>query len=263
MSAWQPTDCHAHSRHSDGALTVAEVVERAARLGVRPSITDHISRDAPTEVSSPEAVARYLDDLEHYPVLRGGEFCWHDALWRELPDATVRRFTHRVGSLHSIRLASGLLFRAFSSELPTSLTARVYIDAHVSSLESLAAEMPVDILAHPTLVPPPLRLLDPLELWTEAHEERAVRALKSAGIAFEISARYPPHERIVRRAAEAGVRLSLGSDGHRADQVATVAAPLELARRLGVADEALYAPARHGSRTGAYAPHAAAEGRRA
>ena len=38
-------------------------------------------------------------------------------------------------------------------------------------------------------------------------------ALYDAGIAFEISNRYHPHERIVRRAVEAGVRISLGSDG--------------------------------------------------
>ena len=252
MIAWQPTDCHAHSTHSDGALTVAEVVARAEALGVRATVSDHISRDAPTDVSSPEAVARYLDDLDRYPVLRGGEFCWHDALWRELPPDLVRRFTHRVGSLHSIRLANGRWFRAFSRELPAALTPKEYISAHVDSLEALAAEMPVDILAHPTLVPPPLRQLDPHALWGEADEERAVRALARAGIAFEISARYPPHERLVRRAAEAGVRLALGSDGHAAEQVANVEAPLALARRLGVADAELYDPARHGSRTGAF-----------
>jgi histidinol phosphatase-like PHP family hydrolase len=252
MSAWQPTDCHAHSRHSDGVLTVAEVVARAAILGTRPSITDHISRDAPTEVDSPEAVLRYLDDLDRFPVLRGGEFCWHDALWRELPSSTVRRFTHRIGSLHSIRLANGRYFRAFSHELPSSLAPAVYMEAHVASLEALADEMPVDILAHPTLVPPPLRLLDPLELWTESLETRAVAALERAGIAFEVSARYAPHERLVRRAADAGVRLALGSDGHAPEQVANVAAPLGLARKIGVPDEALYDPERHGSRTGAF-----------
>jgi histidinol phosphatase-like PHP family hydrolase len=252
MSAWQPTDCHAHTKHSDGALTVAEVVERAAAVGTRPSVTDHISRDAPTDVDSPSAVERYLDDLERYPVLRGGEFCWHDALWRELPASTVRRFTHRLGSLHSIRLADGRFFRAFSPELPAALTPATYMKAHVASLEALAKEMPVDILAHPTLVPPPLRLMDPHELWSERDEARAVNALKAAGIAFEISSRYPPHERLVCRAAEAGVRLALGSDGHVAEQVANVAAPLALARRLGVADDALYDPARHGSRTGAF-----------
>lgn len=252
MSDWQPTDCHAHSTHSDGSLTVAEVVARASVLGTRPSVTDHISRDAPTDVSSLAAVERYLDELELYPVLRGGEFCWHDALWRELPAETVRRFTHRVGSLHKIRLADGQLFRAFSSELPDGLTPAMYMDAHVTSLEALAMEMPVDILAHPTLVPPPLREIDPLALWSERDESRAVAALERAGIAFEISSRYPPHERLVRRAAEAGVRLSLGSDGHRAEQVANLSAPLAMARRLGVPDDALYDPARHGSRTGAY-----------
>jgi len=86
----------------------------------------------------------------------------------------------------------------------------------------------------------------------EAHEERVVRALRDAGIAFEISNRYRPHPRIVRRAAEAGVRLSLGSDGHSREQVADVAHPLALARSLGVRDEDLYDPTRHGSRTGAF-----------
>lgn len=249
---WRPVDCHAHSTHSDGALSVAEVVELAHDRGVRPTVSDHISRDAPTVVDSPRAVEAYLDDLDEYDVLRGGEFCWHDALWRELPPSTVRRFTHRVGSLHSIRLANGSWFRVFHRDLPAGLTPAAYMEAHVSSLEALAAEMPVDILAHPTLVSPTLRELDPHELWTEALEERAVRALLAGGVAFEVSNRYRPHERLVRRAAEAGVRLSLGSDGHSRAQVADVALPLALARSVGLPDAELYDPERHGSRTGAF-----------
>jgi histidinol phosphatase-like PHP family hydrolase len=252
MSEWRPTDCHAHTRHSDGALTVAELVERVRALGVRPSVSDHISRDAPTVVDSPAAVISYLDDLEQYPVLRGGEFCWHDSLWRELPPSTVSRFTHRLGSLHSIRLPDGSWFRAFTADLPRGLSVEQYMEAHVSSIEALAAEMPVDILSHPTLIPPSLRTRDQNTLWTDALEERAVRALHAAGVAFELSARYVPHERLVRRAAEAGVRLALGSDGHSRERVGDVAAPLATARALGVADEDLYDPERHGSRTGAF-----------
>jgi histidinol phosphatase-like PHP family hydrolase len=251
-TTWRPVDCHAHSTHSDGALSVAEVVAKAHALGTWPSVSDHISRDAPTNVDSPRAVEAYLDDLEQYDVLRGGEFCWHDALWRELPPETVRRFTHRVGSLHSIRLANGSFFRVFHRELPAGLSPSAYMEAHVSSLEALAVEMPVDILAHPTLVSPSLRETDPHELWSEAHEERVVQALSDAAISFEISNRYRPHERLVRRAAEAGVRFSLGSDGHSREQVADVAHPLALARSVGVRDEDLYDPTRHGSRTGAF-----------
>jgi histidinol phosphatase-like PHP family hydrolase len=249
---WRPVDCHAHSTHSDGKLSVAEVVEVAQAQGTRPSVSDHISHDAPTSVDSPSAVGRYLDDLDRFDVLRGGEFCWHDTLWFELPPETVRRFTHRVGSLHSIRLPDDRWFRVFHRDLPEGLTPSAYMEAHVSSLEALAREMPVDVFAHPTLISPSLREIEPHELWTEALEERLVKALHASGIAFEISNRYRPHERIVRRAAERGVRLSLGSDGHARAQVADVAHPLAMARAIGVPDEDLYDPTRHGSRTGAF-----------
>ncbi len=41
-------------------------------------------------------------------------------------------------------------------------------------------------------------------------------------LVFEVSSRYRPHERLVRRAVDAGVRLSLGSDGHSAEQVGEI-----------------------------------------
>ena len=248
---WQPVDCHAHSTFSDGALTIEQVVERAAALGVRPSIADHISRDVSRSITSIEQVQVYLDTLEQYDVLRAGEFCWHDSLWRELPDALVRRFTHRIGSLHAIRLSGGGLVHAFSKRAPEGLTVEQYMDAHTDTLEQFAREMPVDILAHPTLVTLPFRGVDIDTLWSEERETRVVNALFDAGIAFEISSRYPAHERLVRRAIDRGVRISLGSDGHSLEQVANIVRPLALARDLGVADEDLYDPMRHGSKTGA------------
>jgi putative hydrolase len=247
--SWQPVDCHAHTRFSDGALTIAQVVERAASLNVFPSVADHVSHDVARAVDSIEAVREYLVALEEYDVLRGGEFCWHDSLWRELPDDLVARFTHRLGSLHAIRLRTGDLVHAFSRRLPGEITADEYMWAHLDSLETLAREMPVDILSHPTLVTLPFRELPVDELWTEEREERMIEALYEAGIAFEISNRYRPHERLVKRAVDRGVRISLGSDGHTLEQVANIAVPLAMARKLGVRDEDLYDPRRHGSKT--------------
>jgi histidinol phosphatase-like PHP family hydrolase len=246
--SWQPVDCHAHTNFSDGALTIAQVVERAALLNVVPSVADHISHDVARAVDSVESAREYIAALEEYDVLRGGEFCWHDSLWRELPDDLVVRFTHRLGSLHAVRLATGDLVHAFSRR-PPPVTVDEYMWAHLDSLETLAREMPVDILAHPTLVTLPFRQRPVDELWTEEREERMVEALFAAGIAFEISNRYPPHDRLVERAIDRGVRISLGSDGHSAEQVADVAAPLAMARRLGAHDGALYDPRRHGSKT--------------
>jgi histidinol phosphatase-like PHP family hydrolase len=246
---WQPVDCHAHTSMSDGALDVDSLVARARGRGVRPSVADHISRDVSGSIKSVDGVRKYLDTLDQHPVLRGGEFCWHDNLWREIPQSLVPRFTHRVGSLHAVYLSDGTLVHAFGRHMPAALSPAAYMDAHLDELERFAAEMPVDILAHPTLVPIALRSVPAEELWTEEHEERLVEALHRAGIAFEVSNRYKPHERLVRRAADRGVRISLGSDGHTAEQVANVEWPLEMTRRIGVADQALYDPARHGSRT--------------
>lgn len=246
--SWQPVDCHAHSTFSDGALTVAAVAARARARGVRPSIADHISRDVARTIATVERVREYLDELERHEVLRGGEFCWHDALWRELPDDVVSRFTHRVGSLHAIHLSDGTRIRAFARRLPPDLEPDAYMDAFIVELERFARAMPVDILAHPTLIAVPFRPHATDALWTEEREERLVNALFHAGIAFEISNRYRPHERIVARAAARGVRLSLGSDGHTAEQVASIEWPLAVARRNGVPDSELYDPTVHGSR---------------
>lgn len=247
---WRPVDCHAHSTHSDGALSVAELVQLAHERGVRPSVADHITSDIAKGIRSIDGIGPYLDDLDRHDVLRGGEFCWHDPLWRELPPALVARFSHRVGSLHAVPVTGGALVHAFR-RFPATLTADAYMQSHIVAFEALAAEMPVDILAHPTLLPIPLRKLPLEELWTEEREERAVEALFRGGVAFEISNRYRPHERFVRRAVDRGVRIALGSDGHTVTQVADLAWPLALARRLGVSDAALYDPHAHGSRTGA------------
>ena len=247
---WQPLDCHAHTRFSDGALTVAELVEHASRRNVRPSVSDHISRDVARSITTVDGVREYLDALDAFQVLRAGEFCWHDALWRDIPSELTVRFTHRIGSLHAVRLSDRCLVHSFSREIPHDLSPDTYMEAHARALELLASEMPVDILAHPTLVALPFRSVEVDALWTDEREQRMVDALFNAGIAFEISSRYPPHQRLVRRAAARGVRLSLGSDGHTAEQVANIAAPLALARSLGVADVDLYDPVRHGSKTG-------------
>ena len=247
--AWRPRDCHAHTTWSDGELTPAELVARAAVLGVLPSVTDHASCAVTVGPRTVPELGRYLDELETLPVARGAEFCWHDGFWRTLPDALVRRFTHRVGSLHGVYLEGGTLVHAFQPRLPRGLEPDAYMEAHLAALERMAAEMPVDVLAHPTLLPIPFRRRPLEELWTEAREERAVEALHRAGIAFEVSVRYRPHERFVRRAAERGVRLSLGSDGHGAAQVADIFPSLALTRALGVPDASLYDPLVHGSRT--------------
>lgn len=246
--SWQPLDCHAHTTLSDGVLSPEQLVETVRARGVRPSIADHISTDIALGIKSVEGARVYLDTIEALEVNRGGEFCFHDPLWRELPADVTARFTHRIGSLHAIALGSGGWMHAFARAMPEGLSLEAYLEGFITTLERFAVEMPVDILAHPTLLTTDVRRLPWEEVWTDALEERMVEALYRAGIAFEISSRYRPHERLVRRAIDRGIRLSLGSDGHKPEQVGEISYSLALTRALGVADADLYDPAVHGRR---------------
>ena len=245
---WQPLDCHAHTTLSDGALAPERLVETVRARGVRPSIADHLSTDIALGIKTVEDARSYLDTIEALDANRAGEFCFHDPLWRALPDDVASRFTHRIGSLHAIAVNGGTWVHAFARNTPEGLSLESYRKGFLATLEWLAREMPVDILAHPTLVTTSLRGLPVEDVWTEELEDGVVEALFRAGIAFEVSSRYRPHERIVRRAVERGVRLSLGSDGHRPEQVGDIAFSLALTRSLGVADTDLYDPAVHGRR---------------
>ena len=246
---WSPLDCHAHSTWSDGQLDIDGVIERVRGRGVRPSLADHVSRDVAGAVDSLERLDAYLDALEQQDVARAAEFCWHDDLWREIPAATHARFSHTLGSLHAVWLPNGELQRVFTRKVAEGLTPQGYVDALLDNLERLAAEMPVDVVAHPTILPLAFRPLPADEVWTEAYESRMAAIFRDSGLVFEISNRYRPHPSLVRRVADAGARLSLGSDGHAAEQVGDVAFPLALARSLGVRDEELFEAGVHGRRS--------------
>ena len=249
MSDWRPLDCHAHSTCSDGVLSPDDVIATAALRGVRGTVSDHASRDVKFSLKSPEAVDEYSASIAHLPY-RSAEFCSHDSLWRDLTPAQLARFTHRIGSLHAVAMADGSLVRMFQQSLPAGVSRDAYMAMHVEAVEALADSMPIEIFAHPTLLPHELRAVPPEELWSEAHEERLVSALQRNGVCFEVSNRYRAHPRLVQRAVAHGVRLSLGSDGHQPPQVGNLDWPLALTRSLGVPDAELYDPAVHGTRGG-------------
>jgi len=62
--SWQPRDCHAHTTWSDGDLSVEAVIAAVRARGVRPSISDHVTRDATHGLTSLDLVRAYLDALD-------------------------------------------------------------------------------------------------------------------------------------------------------------------------------------------------------
>jgi histidinol phosphatase-like PHP family hydrolase len=243
-------DLHCHTTMSDGRLSLDEVVALARERGVEIGIADHVStRNVRQFVSDEREVRAYLDALEEAPVFRSGEFCWCDTMWRELPDEVMERFDYRIGSNHGFWLPDGSVASPWWETLPAPWDRKPQklMELMVDNLCDMVRAMPIHIAAHSTLMPPALLELeaDVGAWWTETREDRYVDALAESGVALEISNRYRlPHDRLLRKAKEAGVRVSLGSDGHRHDQVARLEWAAETARRTGFGEDDLFVPER-------------------
>ena len=248
---WQPVDCHAHSTFSDGRLTVAQVVDRARSLGVRPSISDHISRDAYRGLRQRRRGARLSRRARaDHGAARRRILLARRPLARSAADDVVRRFTHRLGSMHAIRMPNGSLVACLlARRCPTDSICRSTWTLTPRASSSSRREMPVDVFAHPTLIALPFRELDIDTLWTEERETRhrrrvvrrrhRIRDLESllAARALRETCRRP------RRSHLARLRRPHVRPGRE------IARPLALARNSACRTSDLYDPMRHGSRT--------------
>lgn len=241
-------DLHCHTTMSDGHLSLDRVVEIAQGRGVQVGIADHISTRNPAMfVATVDEVRDYLDAVEGAPVFRSGEFCWCDTMWRDLPDEVMDRFDYRIGSNHGFWLPDGSVASPWWERLPEpwNREPQRLMEILAANLCDMVRTMPVQIAAHSTLIPPALREMesDPHAWWTEEREDRYVEALAESGVALEISNRYRlPHDRLLVKAKQAGVRFSLGSDGHGERQVAALEWAADTARRVGVTDADLFVP---------------------
>lgn len=241
-------DLHCHTDMSDGHLSLQRVVEVARERGVQVGIADHVSsRNPEFMVSTLAEVRGYLHALEGAPVFRSGEFCWCDTLWRELPDEVMERFDYRIGSNHGFWLPDGSVGSPWWETLPAPWNDRPQelMEIMARNLCDMVRTMPVQIAAHSTFMPAAFTALerDVHAWWTEEREDRYVEALAESGVALEISNRYRlPHDRLLAKAKQAGVRFSLGSDGHAERQVAALGWAADTARRVGIGDGDLFVP---------------------
>jgi histidinol phosphatase-like PHP family hydrolase len=243
-------DLHVHTTMSDGDLTLKRVVEVARERGITVGIADHIStRNLTRFVANLQALEQYLDAIEEAPVFRSGEFCWCDYLWSSLPDEINERFDYRIGSNHGFWLPDGSMASPWWQELPAPWDQQPgeLVEIMVHNLCDLVRTMPIEIVAHSTMLPPVLLRLeaDVEAWWTEAREDRFIDAVVESGVAIEISNRYRlPHSRLLRKARQAGARFSLGSDGHSEAQIARLDWAVAAANEAGITEAELFIPER-------------------
>jgi DNA polymerase (family X) len=197
-------DLHMHTHWSDGRDSIEAMVVQCIALGYEYlAITDHSTHSAASHNLSHDDVERQGDEIaalrERWPqiaILHGAEVDILPDGQLDFPDRLLRRFDIVLASLHD---------RA--SHSPTELLRRY---------EAAMKHPLVAIVTHPMNRPGPERAgydLDVDRLFELAAETGTVLEVDGAPSHLDLEAP------LARRAAQAGVMLSIDSDAHRTEML--------------------------------------------
>jgi DNA polymerase (family 10) len=209
-------DLHVHSRWSDGAHSIEEVVEAARKRGYHYiAITDHSKALGVVRGLSAGDLEKQIEELHRlnqrlrgFRILTGIEVDILADGTLDLPDQVLARLDVVVASIHS----------AFRQDRET-MTRRIV---------RAVSHRYVRVLGHPTG-----RLLgerEPLEF----DFDQVLQAARRSGVALEVNAspfRLDLNDAHARRAKEAGVPLVINTDTHTVANFDHIALGIATARR--------------------------------
>jgi len=212
-------DLHVHSKYSDGAATIEQMVEAAKKLGyVYLGICDH-SRSAKyaggleidTLLEQIDHIRKLNETLDGFRVLAGTEVDILADGTLDFPDDVLAQLDLVVASIHS----------GFKQNV-TERMVRAMENPHV------------DIVAHPTG-----RLISKREGY-EVDVEKILDAAAATNTALEINAFYDRldlSDLNARRAAEKGILLAINTDSHHPDHLWMIRFGVGTARRAWLGPE--------------------------
>ncbi|TSK07087.1 MAG: DNA polymerase/3'-5' exonuclease PolX [Geobacter sp.] len=209
-------DLHVHSRWSDGAHGIAELVEAARLRGLSYiAVTDHsqglgVARGLTVErlMEQQEEVRALNRELDGFRVLHGTEMDIRNDGSLDFPDEVLAELDVVVASIHS----------GFNGT-KEAMTARI-----VAAMRNPH----VHIIAHPTG-----RIIGEREGY-QLDMEEVLQVAKETGTALEINAyplRLDLEDRYVRRAKELGVKIAINTDTHAKLQFETLPWGISVAQR--------------------------------
>jgi len=227
-------DLHTHTTFSDGRLSPDEVLQAADAKGYRVGIADHCGL-ADGQLRDDLQFQAYLEAISRLPVLRSAELDLGAGVG--VSPELLAQCDYLIGGVHS---AGGLDF--FDPAAPPA-DGREVVDLMLGVIDRGARQHRFHVLAHPGLLPMAMR--DRNRQVLDGRWSREVIELALAhGFALEISSRWElPGAGLIREAQRAGVRFSLGSDGHSRERVCQLDYSLAMVAECGLGDGQLLCPA--------------------
>lgn len=228
-------DFHVHLK---GGLTIDQACENSMKLGINYGIAPNCGLKFP--VTDDASLAAYMDTVQSKPIFRGMQAEGREWVTLFSPEA-VAKFDYVFTDGMTWTDHKGRRMRLWVPAETFVEDEQQFMDELVSKIERVISQEPVDIHVNPTFLPEVIAgRYD--ELWTDARIDRFVKVLADNGVALEINARYKlPSEKILRKAKEAGVKFTFGTNNTGAD-LGTLDYSLEMKEKLGLTYKDMFMP---------------------
>ena len=117
-----------------------------------------------------------------------------------------------------------------------------FMDQLVENIVKVVSTEPIDIHVNPTYLP--AEIADRYdELWTDERIDKVVTALAESGVALEINNRFNiPSATIIKKAKEAGVKFTLGTNNGGADDLGHLKYCLDMIEECGLEWDDMWMP---------------------
>jgi hypothetical protein len=230
-------DLHTHLK---GGLTEEEALAHARKYGYTYGIAVNCGIHMGFETDS--ALKAYLDSYTPSP------FTWHAMQaegreWLELFSKESReRFDYIFTDAMTWTNDKGKRMRLWIEEETEVGDPQDFMEQLVDRIVSIVTEEPVDIYVNPTYLPAEINYRYD-ELWTVERMDRVINALVESKVALEINNRNRiPSPAFLRRAKEAGVKFTFGTNNGGAGDLGRMDYAIEMVSELGLTPGEMWIP---------------------
>ncbi len=228
-------DFHVHLK---GGLTIDEACENSRKLGINYGIAPNCGLKFP--VTDDASLYAYMDTVQSKPIFRGMQAEGREWVTLFSPEA-IAKFDYVFTDGMTWTDHRGRRMRLWIPEESFVDDEQQFMDELISKIENVVSKEPIDIHVNPTYLP--AVIADKYdELWTDARIDRFVKVLAENHVALEINSRFKlPSEKILRKAKEAGVKFSFGTNNTGPD-LGTLDYSFEMKEKLGLTYKDMFMP---------------------
>jgi hypothetical protein len=232
-------DLHVHLK---GGLTEEQALSHAGKYGFTYGIAYNcgLKMGFESDDSLQTFVRNYVRPKNSYLAMQAEGREWVDVFSKETIDLFDYVFTDSMTWTNN----NGKRMRLWIHEETEVGDPDDFMDQLVDRIEIILSNEPIDIYVNATYLPDEISESYDV-LWTEERMDKVIEALKKNEVAMEISARYQiPSERFIKRAKQAGVKFTFGTNNTGADDLGRLEYCLDMVEKCDLNKQDIWVPKR-------------------